>query len=148
MYYLITTQILKKGTPAQSILAYDSLDNAESAFHSTNGSAYISTAIEVCSAQVVDDVGSVVNNLKKYIGNTEVNDKFFVVSIQEEENAHPCSISAYNNANEALSAMEMTASSNCVSQSLKSWACFVINKIGGRLDEYSDRKPEPEPNEE
>ncbi len=143
MFYLISTQILNDNTKAQQINAYESKAEAESNFHSTNGANYISETLKTWSCQVVDDLGN--SLMKKFAGEQASNDAYYVISLQDTGEANPCSITAKDDKNDALSTMEMTASSNCVSEVLKSWASFVINKIGGRVDGYSYQEPEPEP---
>lgn len=72
-YYLISTQILKDGSTAQSIFPYTNEDdskalaNALSAFHSTMASNYISETIEVCSCYVTNIIGGVIETA--YIDN-------------------------------------------------------------------------------
>ena len=146
MYYLISTQIMADNTKAQSITAYANKSEAESNFHTTNGANYISGTLKTWSCQVVDDLGN--SLMKKFAGEQENNDAYYVISLQDTGEANPHSITAKDDKNDALSTMEMTASSNCVSEVLESWASFVINKIGGRIDGYSYKQPEPEPNEE
>ena len=145
MFYLISTQIMNDNTKAQSIFAYDDKDQAESAFHSTNGSNYISETLKAWATLVVDDIGNA--QFKKFAGDQSTNEAYYLVSLQNTGEAYPCSIAAYTALNEAKSAMEMTAASNCISETLKSWACFVLNQIGGKLDGYSEQAEEPAPEE-
>lgn len=145
MYYLISTQIMNDNTKAQSIVAYDDKDQAESAFHSTNGSNYISTTLKTWATLVVDDIGNA--QFKKFAGEQSSNEAYYLVSLQDLGETNPCSITSYDNLNEAKSAMEMAAASNCISETLESWACFVLNQIGGKLDGYSELAEEPESEE-
>ena len=146
MFYLISTQIMNDNTKAQTITAYADRDQAESAFHSTNGSNYISDTLKTWACEVVDDLGTA--QFKKFDGDQTGADVFYLVSVQDTGEANPCSITAYDELNAAKSAMEMAAASNCISETLVSWACFVQNKIAGKLDGYSEKveEPEPEPN--
>ena len=145
MYYCISTQILKEGTPAQGIVAFEDLKAAKGDFHSIMASNYVSENVEAFSCGVVDDTGMYICN--KYLGNASVNELFYVVSIQTTVNdEHPCTITAYEERNAALSAMEGILASDCVSETLKSSACFTINSIGGRIDgDFNPEEPEPEP---
>lgn len=146
MFYLISTQIMNDNTKAQSIAAYEELNVAESAYHSTMASNYISETIKTCACMVVDDFGSF--RFKKYLGDDKINDQFYVVSLQDTGEANPCSITAKDDENDALSTMEMTLASNCLSETLVSSACFVINKIGGKIDGGFTQTEEPEPEPE
>lgn len=147
MYYCISTQILNDGTPSQGVVAFEELNAAKGDFHSIMASNYANQNIKACSCGVVDDSGLYI--CQKYIGNISTNEKYYVVSIQTtNEDEHPCSVFAYDDLNSALSSMESTLASNCVSETLKSSACFTINVIGGRIDgDFVPEEPEPEPNE-
>ena len=58
-FYLVSIQIMKDGTQAQSIFAYDSRTEAVSAFHSTLASNYASDALKAFSALVINYIGGV-----------------------------------------------------------------------------------------
>ena len=148
MYYLISTQIMNDDTKAQSINSYANKNEAFSAYDSTYASNYISETLKTWSAQVVDDIGNALK--KRYYGDDGLNDYFYLVSIQDTGEANPKDITGYDNLNNALSAMGTTMASNEISETLVSSACFVINKIGGKVDgDYTKKEePAPEPNEE
>ena len=153
MYYTILTKIVKEGENSQQIFAYEALNAAESRYHEENSSDYVSTNIKTSANMVVDDLGNVAGGFKKYFGvsTPAEDDKYYLVSLQETEAGQfPCTITAYDDANTALSAMENELRSDCVSETLKSYSCFVLNKIGGKLGGGSNKEeePAPEPNEE
>lgn len=60
MYYLISIQIMKDDTKAQSIFAYESQEEALSAYHSTMASNYLSETIKSCSCMVCNEICGVI----------------------------------------------------------------------------------------
>lgn len=60
MYYVVSIQIMKDDTQAQSIFAYESLEDALSAYHSTMASNYLSTTLKSCSCMVCNEICGVI----------------------------------------------------------------------------------------
>lgn len=60
MYYVVSIQIMKDDTKAQSIFAYESQEEALSAYHSTMASNYLSTTLKSCSCLVCNEIGGVI----------------------------------------------------------------------------------------
>jgi hypothetical protein len=56
-YFVITIQKLKDGTTAQNIIKYDTLNQAESAFHTEMASACVSETLESDTCIVIDEFG-------------------------------------------------------------------------------------------
>lgn len=57
-YFVVTIQKLKDGTTAQNILKYDTLNAAESAFHTEMASACVSETLQSDTCMVIDECGN------------------------------------------------------------------------------------------
>ena len=57
-YFVVTIQKMKDGTTAQNILKFDTLNKAESAFHTEMASACVSDALAGDTCMVIDEFGN------------------------------------------------------------------------------------------
>lgn len=56
-FFVVTIQKMKDGTTAQNILKYDTLNKAESAFHTELASACVSETLQSDTCMVIDEFG-------------------------------------------------------------------------------------------
>ena len=68
MYYVVSIQIMKDDTQAQSIFAYEDLRQAKSAYFSIMSSNEISTTINTCSCFVCNQIGGIIETKYEIFG--------------------------------------------------------------------------------
>ena len=149
MFYLISTQIMKDNTKAQTVGNHEDIKSAKSAYHSTIASNLIAENLKTWSVKIIDDAGNEIK--RKYDGDDGINDVYYKCHIQvTTEDEQISAINDYADKKTALSTMNSDLASDYASETLKSFACIVINKIGGDIesDSYAEPEPDPEPNEE